>query len=78
MSMLSKRLEKLELRNLGGLVIFLADEFTAEGVEPIIRHACLDGTMVERGPDEPQAEFMKRVNPRNRPAATLEADCEML
>lgn len=78
MSMLSKRLAKLELTNLGGLVIFIADEFTADEDEPVIRHACMDGTVVGRGQDEPQADFMMRVNPRNRPAATLEADCKML
>lgn len=72
MSMLGKRLEKLELGASGGLVVFFVDQFTEAEEEPVIRGAYSSGRLIEPEGGEPQADFVRRVKPSNRPAAMLE------
>lgn len=72
------RLAKLEADRFSGLVLFMADPFSAKTKEPNLRSAHVDGNALERAEGESGEQFIERANPLNRPIAILETDCKML
>lgn len=76
MSRLKNRLESLENREGGGIVIRIVDTFGEGG--PNIRKVWADGVLHARRDGESQEDFLRRVDPQSRPTATLETDCKDL
>lgn len=73
---IKNRVQKLERKTGGGHIIYFTD--TINGEEPVIRTALIDGAEIERKPDEPQGDFMRRANPAGRPHVLLEHDSVLL